>query len=78
MAAQKPRGLRLSYARLNSARATVGITPRPGALPLNVIIGGRTVGGFSHNLLGAEQKVDFRPEAAIRSVRSEGQKGAPS
>jgi prophage regulatory protein len=34
MAAQQPRGLRLSYARLHSARATVGITPRPGALPL--------------------------------------------
>ena len=33
MAAQQPRGLRLSYARLHSARATVGITPRPGALP---------------------------------------------
>jgi hypothetical protein len=35
MAAQQPRGLRLSYARLHSARATVGITPRPGALPKN-------------------------------------------
>jgi len=34
MAAQQPRGLRLSYARLHSARATVGITPRPGALPV--------------------------------------------
>ncbi len=34
MAAQKPRGLRLSYARLHSARATVGITPHPGTLPL--------------------------------------------
>lgn len=28
-----PHGLRLSYARLCSARATVGITPRPGAPP---------------------------------------------
>ena len=34
MAAQKPRGLRLSYARLHSARATVGITPHPGTLPV--------------------------------------------
>jgi hypothetical protein len=37
MAAQQPRGLRLSYARLHSARATVGITPRPGALPIGPV-----------------------------------------
>ena len=41
MAAQQPRGLRLSYARLHSARATVGITPRPGALPdLSPVVSG--------------------------------------
>jgi len=28
----KPRGLRLSYAWLHSARATVGTTPSPGTL----------------------------------------------
>lgn len=33
MPAQNPRGLRVSYAGLNSPRATLGITPRPGALP---------------------------------------------
>jgi hypothetical protein len=38
MAAQQPRGLRLSYAGLHSARATVGITPRPGALPNKLIV----------------------------------------
>ncbi len=32
-----PHGLSLSYARLRSARAAVGITPRPGALPQNII-----------------------------------------
>jgi adenosylmethionine-8-amino-7-oxononanoate aminotransferase len=46
MAAQQPRGLRLSYARLHSARATVGITPRPGALPKQSYHG-NTMGALS-------------------------------
>jgi len=46
MAAQQPRGLRLSYARLHSARATVGITPRPGALPPAVAAGVFQSAGF--------------------------------
>jgi hypothetical protein len=49
MAAQQPRGLRLSYARLHSARATVGITPRPGALP--AISAGRMAGQIQNDCL---------------------------
>jgi hypothetical protein len=51
MAAQQPRGLRLSYARLHSARATVGITPRPGALP-NF---SPALGGLAHPVLNGQE-----------------------